>query len=610
MKSWLDVGIDPGRFNGMQGNVKMPCPKCGPTRAHPNDPSLSVNTTDQIWKCHNCDWAGTLKQRDHIQQGREYVQKEWKTPNEQFYQSTVSTALPPSVVEYFKRRGIPKDVLVANEVGFGLAKSWAYQKDGQWKDHLDSRGVPSNAIYFPYRMDGKLVNVKSRLMDAGNVVKDFRLTRGAQKILWGIDNIADDAIWVEGEVDLMTYHAVGLTNVVSVPNGASVSEYLEACAPKLATVHRHILSVDGDPPGIELRDELANRLGKDICRYVTYPEGTKDANEVLLKYGPEAVLDLVKQARYFPVEGLIEIDSLADEILSYYEHGLPKGVSTGFPSLDQLFRLAPGSFYIFTGRPGMGKSSLIAQILLNVAQEEGWQIGIFSAEDSPTSAWIVKSLQRLTGKPFDLDAKNRMSRQDVAGGLRFLNDHFVPIVPTESTFSIDEVLRLARIAVYRRGIKVLLIDPWNELDHSVPRGMDRQDYISQVLSKIRIFGRQHDVLPILVAHPRKSTATAKKEGDVKETIPDLDDISGSGHFRAKADIGIVVHRDIMNTDGRQIFKVINMKVRQPWHGRTGSVDLEFDPVTWQITDPKGEVASLKATGLSMANVDDILGDDW
>lgn len=605
MKTWEQVGIDSSRLT--HGDSKLPCPKCGPTRQHPNDPSLSVNTIEGIWNCHNCGWKGTLRSRDHFQQGRTYQQREWKRPNADVYAKTAQ-ALTPVVIEYFKRRGIPKDVLDANEIGYGLATSWRYSKDGKtWLDRKDSKGDLSKAIYFPYRMNGELINVKSRLWEDGTAQKDFRLTKDAQKILWQIDRVEDTLIWVEGEVDLLSYNAAGIWNVVSVPNGASVSEYLEACAPQLARVQRHILSVDGDTKGIELRDDLARRVGKENCQYVTYPEGTKDANEVLMKYGVEGVHRLLASARFFPVEGLVEIEDLAEEIDYYYEHGLPGGFSTGLKSVDRLFRLAPGSFYIFTGRPGHGKSSFIAQILLNAAKLHDWSIAIFSAEDSPTSAWIIKSLQRLTGKPFSPDDPNRMTQEEKAEGMRFLKEHFIPIVPNEATFSIDEILRLAKIAVFRRGIKILLIDPWNEVEFSVPRGMDRQDYISQVLTKMRIFGRQHDVAVILVAHPRKSPASSKKDSDeVKESIPDLDDVSGSGHFRAKADIGIVVHRDIMNVNGKQVFKVINMKVRQPWHGDLGSVDLEFDKTTGLITDPEGEVTQLQ----DMTEIDNILGDDW
>jgi twinkle protein len=606
MKRWEDVGIDGSRLN--HGENKIPCVKCGPTRQHPNDPSLSVNTIEGIWHCFNCNWAGTLKSRDHVQQGRTYQQREWKRPNAEAYANTAQ-ALTPAVIEYFKKRGIPKDVLDANEVGYGLASSWRYSNDGgkTWQDRKDSKGELSKAIYFPYRMDGELINVKSRLWEDGVAQKDFRLTKGAQKILWQIDRAEATTYVCEGEADLLSLNAAGIWNAVSVPNGASVSEYLEACAPKLAKVQRFILAVDGDEAGTTLRDELARRLGKENCQYLTYPPGTKDTNEVLMRYGVEGVHKLLSSARYFPVEGLVEIEDLSEEIDFYYEHGLPGGYSTGLSSVDQLFRLAPGSFYIFSGRPGHGKSSFIAQILLNAAKLHDWSIAVFSAEDSPTSAWIIKSLQRLIGKPFSPDDPNRMTPEEKAWGMEFLKDHFIPIVPNEATFSIDEILRLAKIAVFRRGIKILLIDPWNEVDFSVPRGMDRQDYISQVLTKMRIFGRLHDVAVILVAHPRKSPVSSKKDGDeTKESIPDLDDVSGSGHFRAKADFGIIVHRDIMNVNGKQVFKVINMKTRQPWTGSLGSVELEFDKATGLITDPEGEVTQLVDT----SEIDRILGESW
>jgi twinkle protein len=54
-----------------------------------------------------------------------------------------------------------------------------------------------------------------------------------------------------------------------------------------------------------LREELARRIGKEVCWKVTYPEGCKDINEVLVKLGKDAVINVWQSAVLWPIEGII-----------------------------------------------------------------------------------------------------------------------------------------------------------------------------------------------------------------------------------------------------------------------------------------------------------------
>ena len=87
----------------------------------------------------------------------------------------------------------------------------------------------------------------------------------------------------------------------------------------------------------------------------------------------------------------------------------------------------------------------------------------------------------------------------------------------------------------RYGIRGLVIDPYNELDHQRPAQMNETEYVSQMLTKIKRFAQHHDVHVWFVAHPRQMR-------DWKGDPPNLYDISGSAHFINKCDNGIVVHR--------------------------------------------------------------------
>ena len=92
------------------------------------------------------------------------------------------------------------------------------------------------------------------------------------------------------------------------------------------------------------------------------------------------------------------------------------------------------------------------------------------------------------------------------------------------------------VGLCRYGIRGLLVDPYNELDHQRPSHMSETEYVSQMLTKIKRFAQHHDVHVWFVAHPRQLR-------DWKGQPPTMYDISGSAHFINKADNGLVIHRN-------------------------------------------------------------------
>lgn len=85
------------------------------------------------------------------------------------------------------------------------------------------------------------------------------------------------------------------------------------------------------------------------------------------------------------------------------------------------------------------------------------------------------------------------------------------------------------------GIRGLVIDPYNELDHQRPSNVSETEYVSQMLTKIKRFAQHYDVATWFVCHP-------KQIQNWTGAAPNLYDISGSAHFVNKADVGLVVHR--------------------------------------------------------------------
>ena len=73
------------------------------------------------------------------------------------------------------------------------------------------------ALAYPYKLNGRVVNYKYRTLN-----KDFRQEANSRRTLFNVDAIKDkkEIIFVEGEMDVLALHECGITNVVSLPDGA------------------------------------------------------------------------------------------------------------------------------------------------------------------------------------------------------------------------------------------------------------------------------------------------------------------------------------------------------------------------------------------------------
>jgi twinkle protein len=372
-----------------------------------------------------------------------------------------------------------------------------------------------------------------------------------------------------------------------------VCEKLTTSPPRahLDRVKTFVIAVDSDEPGQALAEELARRLGRERCFRVHWPgakpgsEGAepsdpaiarKDANEVLMKDGPSALAALVSAAEPVPIRGLFAFSDFADDIDRYYGlqlHEELRGVSTGWEALDAVYRVVPGELTIVTGVPNSGKSEWVDALMVNLATNLGWSFALCSMENK-VHEHARKLIEKHVGRPFfDAEYANgvrRMSEDDLKKGKAFLESQFVLIRHEDDELpSIDWVLGIARAAVMRYGIRGLLIDPYNELDHRRPSNVSETEYVSQMLTRIKRFAAHNDVHVWFVAHPRQMS---NWRGD----SPGLYDISGSAHFVNKCDNGLVVHRNRTEPSRSLEVTVKLEKVRNKVAGRIGEAILIYD----------------------------------
>ena len=367
---------------------KMFCPKCKKDRKkHKNNKPLAVYWKDCYAKCFNCGDCFFFGKTQKLNDGQppdmqpmKQKSKDYKKPGKLANEEPLDN----NMRRWFEDRGIPVEVAESEGVFKASRK-------------MPQTGKVESCIVFPYTVEGELANRKYR-----DGAKNFMLESGAKLVPWRSDSIRDTAecIITEGEMDALSVLVAGYDNVVSVPNGAQknltyLDDFIETHFENKTRIY---IASDTDAKGLELRNELVRRVGEEKCRIGTYGEGCKDANELLIQSGAEALRLAIAEAQEVPLEGVFTADDVRDELKGVFEHGLQKGAVFGMGDLDNLLSVEVGRLMIVTGIPGHGKSEMLDQMALHLSLDYDWRCAYFSPENFPVTLHYPKLIEKLIGK--------------------------------------------------------------------------------------------------------------------------------------------------------------------------------------------------------------------
>lgn len=565
MHSWKDFNISFDRTSAKDEKISVQCPKCGSKRKKTSIPTLSIDEEAQSWFCRHCGFAGNLIVGHQSVPSEKLSNAAWKMNpfvNEKFLNENLTKV----VLDNFKKKKISEETI-------------RHFRIGQSKAYFPKAEEELPAVIYPYFQDGNLVNFvyygKFRGSEIGGLETCFNYD--------GID--LEHTYVVMDELEVLTMHECGKRNAVSLFGGEDLKElsdktknkmldFLSNIEDKISQIKKITLALPNTDKGNMLKDELLRRIGKERCWVVQPPESGYCWNDVLNDYGKQKLSWLLDTAKPIPVKGIFDVDDVEDSLDELYYNGLRKGYSTGYPTIDEFYTVVPGQWTIVTGIPGHGKSNFLDNVMVNLAKEHDWRFGIFSPENQPIARHYAGIMEKYHSAPFDLGRHGRITEEQKEEGKKWLKQHFSIILPDEdANWSIDGVLELAKVLVYRKGIKGLVIDPWNELDHSRPNSQTETEHVSAVLTKIRQFARNYDVHVWLVAHPAK----LYKDKDGRYPVPTPYDISGSAHYRNKADNAITVWRNVGHDD-QSVADVHIQKIRFKEVGKVGLASLRFDPI--------------------------------
>tara|TARA_R100000808_G_scaffold4717_1_gene14994 strand:+ start:7544 stop:9256 length:1713 start_codon:yes stop_codon:yes gene_type:complete len=495
------------------GKTQGICPLCSADRKPKNKKAkcASYDWERGLGTCHNCNTSFQL----HTYQRKGASEKVYVRPQVEFKPTSTK------VEQWFEARGISKQTLSDLRVSEGA-------------EFMPQTGKSENTIQFNYYMGDQLINVKYR-----DGRKNFKLFKGAEKIFYNINSIVgyDFCIIVEGEMDVLAMHEAGIKNVISVPNGATLNsnnlEYLDNCIDYLEDKTKIILAVDADEPGQALKQEFIRRLGAETCYLVDFQD-CKDANDYLLKYSKEQLRNVIDKCQPVPLEGVSTLRDIEDELKDFVKNGFKPGYQIGIENFDKIFSTYTGQFITVTGIPSSGKSDFVDQMCVGYNKNYGWKTAFASPENQPTFLHAHKLMRKVWQ---DMPRANDIGNDKWNTVTDHVNDNFFFI--DMDKYSLEAVLRKGAELVKRKGIKCLVVDPFNKIRDINANSDDVNRYTLEYLQKIEVFAKKYDVLVIIVAHPTKMYKD--KDGKIEE--PTMYNIKGGGEWYDASYHGLLVHRD-------------------------------------------------------------------
>ncbi|HSQ90309.1 DnaB-like helicase C-terminal domain-containing protein, partial [Romboutsia sp.] len=430
--------------------------------------------------------------------------------------------------------------------------------------------------------------------DKGNVVFEYRNERGehisnkfrpARKLdkkdlkmwfekdtnintLFNMDKIdmSKSLTICEGEFDCLSLIEAGIKNSVSVPTGASSSEWIEANWDFLEQFEEIIVWFDNDEAGKKGIRNISNRLNNVK---IVNMSSCKDINELLFKHGKEAVAEQYKKAEYPAIDDVTEFDDIED--YNVYE---AENIKTGFKKLDNvMYGFVEGTLNVFTGNSGAGKSTLVNQMCILESIHQNNKCFIFSGELTKGNLkyWITHTLannediemvEREDGTQYSkvsAAAKSKMSR--------WLKNKLY-IYDNDFDFSYTSILSKMEQLAKRYGVKVFILDNLMTID--LGNSQDKYEAEKIFINALKKFALTYNAIVHLVAHPRK---TAK--GEVVSKL----DIAGSANITNLADYVTTITRvDKTEEEGVKFEHdaIFSVEKNRPTGVQNKNVGLNFD----------------------------------
>lgn len=528
------------------------CPYCGGGR-HKDKQTFAIDLKTGQYNCKrgSCNAKGNMitlaKDFDDFDLGidvqRHYNIKDYNSQFKKFKDAHKEIESKDGAIKFLKSRGISEQVCRKYEIS--------------------TQNKDSSVITFPFKDEsGNVRFIKYRNTDPEKIKKGSKewCEKGCMPILFGMNHCEGFVrlVVTEGQIDSLSLTEAGIQNAVSVPTGKNGFTWVPHCWDWISKFQLIVVFGDNENGEITLAKELSLRFKSKVK--VVRPEdyqGCKDANEILQKYGKEALVKAVENAQ-FPTPSRIKDMS---DVESVDIESLP-AISSGVTQLNKLLSggFHNGDLIILTGKRGEGKSTMASQFVVD-ALDHGNNCLIYSGEmkDYAVKNWLDR---QVIGKSDKVTFNSeREECQSWYKGRLFIYDDTE--VDEEDT---TKLLETVETAIIQKNIRFVLIDNLMtamEDTAGTNEALYRQQ--SNFVGKLAKMARRFDVVIMLICHPRKSTGQ----------FLDNDDVSGTADITNKANIVMTYAKAIV--DGKEPDPAVRILTvtKNRLTGKTGNVRMYY-----------------------------------
>ena len=341
--------------------------------------------------------------------------------------------------------------------------------------------------------------------------------------------------------------------------------------------------MDTTPTAANVKEYIGILKDKTLLRRVAETAGELT---VLIQQGTETGQDVLEAAeqRIYAIrqgraaQGLTPISQVLLDVYARLEElaasdsAIP-GLSTGLTDLDRAISgLNKSDLILLAARPGMGKTSMALNILLEAGKKSGKNVVFFSLEMSReqlalrliSSECFVDNKKLVTGNLAPEDWEKIMVATESLNRSHILIDD-------DSTVSVADILAKCRRV---DNLGLVIIDSLQLMQSAGGRqysGENRQQVVSDISRALKIMAKELDV-PVLCL-----SQLSRANESRSDKRPMLSDLRESGAIEQDADIVMFLYREgyyDKETPNPNLAECIIAKNR---HGETRTVELQWLP---------------------------------
>ena len=406
----------------------------------------------------------------------------------------------------------------------------------------NGNGLIQKHIYPYYDETGQMIATKTRYVKT----KDFSIIGSTSNSgLFGqqLFNGGKYVTITEGEVDAMSvYQMLGSKYPsVSIKNGvASALKDIKRSYTWLDKFDNIVLNFDNDDVGRDASKKVAELFQPGKVKIVKLPEIYKDANDLLRSKKYEEYVKAWWNAPVHAPDGIIEGSQLLSEVL---EPVVKSRIDYGWKGLDELtYGIRSGELVTITAGTGLGKTSVIKELVYHIFKSTENNIGMIMLEESPkiTALDIMGTEANLPLRRPDINLskedKTNYFNKTIGSGRFYFYNHF-------GSNSVDNIIARVRYMAKALDCKFIVLDHISMIVSSQEFG-DERKAIDEVMTKLRTLVQETDIALIIVSHLRRPDGRGHEEG----AVTSLSQLRGSGSIAQLSDMVLGLERDSQNDD--------------------------------------------------------------